>query len=132
MGAGLSRLAPDSLLCLRVGQLKKRVDALETRLADKERFCWSSFCGECCDRPGQSGIGYGFDSLGDRIQSLFPPALAVNILGHVDICVTQNVPHKLRPCDFAQHMAGMHGAEAPKTRFIDRIGRVRISAKAVC
>jgi hypothetical protein len=23
-----------------------------------------------------SGIGYGFDSLGDRIQSLFPPALA--------------------------------------------------------
>ena len=29
-----------------------------------------------------SGIGYGFDSLGDRIHSLFPPALAVNILGH--------------------------------------------------
>lgn len=23
-----------------------------------------------------SGIGYGFDSLGDRIHSLFPPALA--------------------------------------------------------
>jgi len=31
------------------------------------------------------GIGYGLDSLGDRIRSLFPPALAVNILGHVDI-----------------------------------------------
>jgi hypothetical protein len=29
-----------------------------------------------------SGIDYGFDSLGDRIHSLFPPALAVNILGH--------------------------------------------------
>src|SRR5262249_30540889 len=42
-----------------------------------------------------SGIGYGFDSLGDRIHSLFPPALAVN--------------HNLRPCVFAQHTAGMHG-----------------------
>jgi hypothetical protein len=47
------------------------------------------------------GIGYGLDSLGDRIHSLFPPALAVNILGHVDICVTQNVPHNLRACAFA-------------------------------
>jgi hypothetical protein len=29
-------------------------------------------------------------------------------MGHVDICVTQNVPHNLRPCAFAQHMARMH------------------------
>jgi hypothetical protein len=28
-----------------------------------------------------SGIGYGFDSLGDRIHSLFTPVLAVNIPG---------------------------------------------------
>jgi hypothetical protein len=34
-----------------------------------------------------SGIGYGFDSLGDRIHSLFPPTLAVNIRGHADIRV---------------------------------------------
>lgn len=47
-------------------------------------------------------------SLGDRIHSLFPPALAVNILGHVDIRVTHVVPHNLRPCAFAPHMAGMH------------------------
>ena len=32
-----------------------------------------------------SGIGCGFDSLGDRTHSLFPPALAENILGHADI-----------------------------------------------
>jgi hypothetical protein len=43
------------------------------------------------------GIRYGFDSLGDRIDSLFLPALAVNILGHVDIRVTHVVPHNLRP-----------------------------------
>ena len=76
-----------------------------------------------------SGIGYGFDSLGDRIHSLFPPALAVNILGHVDIRVTQNAPHNLLPYAFAQYLAG---AEAPKIPFIARIGRVRISAKTVC
>jgi hypothetical protein len=40
--------------------------------------------------------------------------LAVNILGHVDIRVTPFVPHNLRPCGLAQHMAGMHGAEGPK------------------
>jgi hypothetical protein len=50
-----------------------------------------------------SGIGYGFDSLGDRIHSLFPPALAVNILGHVNIRVTHVVPHNLRPSAFAQN-----------------------------
>ena len=55
--------------------------------------------------------------------------LAVNILGHVDIRVTQNAPHNLLPCAFAQHMAGMRGAEASKIPFI---GRLRISAKAVC
>ena len=47
-------------------------------------------------------------------------------------CVTHVVPHNLRPCDFAQHMAEMSGAEAPKIPFIAPIGRVRISAKAVC
>src|SRR5262249_27275453 len=40
--------------------------------------------------------------------------LAVNILGHVDIRVTQNAPHNLRPCALAQQMTGMHSAEAPK------------------
>ena len=60
----------------------------------------------------------------------FPP-LAVNILGHVDIRVTHAVPHNLRPCAFAQHMAGMHGAEASKIPSIVRSGRVRISANAV-
>jgi len=79
-----------------------------------------------------SGIGYAFDSLGRRIHSLFPPIVAVNILGHVDIHVTQNVMHERRRCAFAQHRAGMHGAEAPKIPFIARIGRVRISAKAAC
>jgi len=79
-----------------------------------------------------SGIGYAFDSLGRRIHSLFPPIVAVNILGHVDIHVTQNVMHERRRCAFAQHRAGMHGAEAPKILFIARIGRVRISAKAAC
>ena len=67
----------------------------------------------------------------DRIHSLFPSTLAANILGHVDIRVTHVVPHNLRPCAFAQHMAGMHGAEASKIPFIARIGRVRISANAV-
>jgi len=65
-----------------------------------------------------SGIGYAFDSLGRRIHSLFPPVVAVM--------------HERRRCAFAQHRAGMHGAEAPKILFIVRIGRVRISAKAVC
>src|SRR5258708_30763857 len=60
--------------------------------------------------------------VGDRIHLLFPPALAVNNLGHVDIRVTHVVPHNLLPCAFAQPMAGMHGAEAPKIPFIARIG----------
>ena len=47
-----------------------------------------------------------------------------DILGHANIDVTQNVPHNLRPCAFAQHTAGMHGAEAPKMPFNARIGRV--------
>jgi hypothetical protein len=46
--------------------------------------------------------------------------------------VTQNVLHEHRRCAFAQHRAGMHGAEARKKLLIARIGRVRISAKAVC
>ena len=77
-----------------------------------------------------SGLGYGLDSLGDRIHSLFPPVLTVNNLGHVDIRVTPVVPHNLRPCAFAQHMAGMHGAEASKIASIARIGRVLVSAKS--
>src|SRR5215472_14802377 len=40
--------------------------------------------------------------------------LAGNILGHVNIRVTHVVPHTLRPRAFAHHVAGMHGAEAPK------------------
>ena len=52
--------------------------------------------------------------------------------GSRDIRVTQNVPHNLRPCAFAQHTAGMHGAEAPKMPFNARIGRVRTSAKSGC
>jgi hypothetical protein len=76
-----------------------------------------------------SGIGYGFDSLGDRIHSLFPPAYAVNILGHVDIrrdpcCPAQSPALRLRA-------AYGWNAEAPKMPFIAPIGRVRISAKAV-
>ena len=44
-----------------------------------------------------SGIGYGFDSLGDRIHSLFPPALAVKQSGSRRyIRVTHFVPHNLR------------------------------------
>ena len=46
--------------------------------------------------------------------------------------VTQIVPHHLRPCAFAQPIAGVHDAEASKIPFIGPIGRVRISAKAVC
>jgi hypothetical protein len=42
------------------------------------------------------------DSSGGRTQSLFPPALTVNILGHVDIRVTHVVPLNLRPYAFAQ------------------------------
>ena len=53
-----------------------------------------------------SGLGYGFDKLGSPHHSPFPPALAVNILGHVNIDVTQSVPDNLRPCAFARHMTG--------------------------
>jgi hypothetical protein len=54
--------------------------------------------------------------VGELLRGLFRPALAVNILGDVDIRVTHVVPHNvvphhLRPCAFAQHMAGMHGVE---------------------
>ena len=70
-----------------------------------------------------SGIGDGFDSLGDRIHSL-PTRSCVNILGHGDIRVTHVVPPNLRPCAFAQPLAGMQGAEVPKIPSIARIGRV--------
>jgi hypothetical protein len=80
-------------------------------------------------------VGLPLPPVGDRIHSLFPPALAVDNLGHVDIRVTHVVPHNvvphmlsrtcpalspalLWPCAFAQHRAGMHspedGAEASK------------------
>lgn len=58
-----------------------------------------------------SRIRYGFDSWGNRIHSPF----LLNILGHVNIRVTQCVPHNVRPCVIAQPLAGMHGAEIPKT-----------------
>jgi hypothetical protein len=70
--------------------------------------------------------------LGSPHPLTLSPIVAVNILGHVDIHVTQNVMHERRRCAFAQHRAGMHGAEAPKILFIARIGRVQISAKAAC
>src|SRR5260370_13295722 len=70
--------------------------------------------------------------VGELLRGLFPPALAVNNLGHVDIRVTHVVPHNLQPCAFAQPMAGMHGAEVSKMPFIARIDRVQISSKAVC
>src|ERR1700683_5511262 len=62
----------------------------------------------------------------DRIE------LRVNILGHANIDVTQNVPYIIRPCAFAQRMPGIHGAEAPKMPVNAAIGRVRISAKSGC
>ena len=51
--------------------------------------------------------------VGELLQAL-PTCSCVNNLGHDDIRVTQVVPAHLRPCAFAQRMAGMHGAEAPK------------------
>jgi hypothetical protein len=75
---------------------------------------------------------WGLYNLGDRIHSLFPPALAVNILGHVDIRVTQNVAHNLRPCAFALHTTGTQVRKLPKLPSISGIARVRISAQAVC
>ena len=59
-------------------------------------------------------VGLPLTPVGDRMHSLFLSVLAVNNLGHVDIRVTRVVPHMIRPCAFAQHMAGMHGADAPK------------------
>jgi hypothetical protein len=43
-----------------------------------------------------------------------PTTLTVNILGHVDIRVTQNVTHNHRPCDLAQRVAGRHSAACPE------------------
>jgi len=44
-------------------------------------------------------VGLPLPPVGDRIHSLFPPALAVNNLGHVDVRVTHVVPHMLsRTC----------------------------------
>jgi hypothetical protein len=57
--------------------------------------------------------------------------------GHVheqvlDQVVQQNVQCDLRPCASRSTKPEYMGAEAPKMAFIARIGRVRISAKAVC
>jgi hypothetical protein len=53
--------------------------------------------------------------VGELLGELFPPALAVDNPGHVDIGKTHIDPHMIRPCAFARHMAEMHGAEAQKT-----------------
>src|SRR3984957_12722383 len=74
------------------------------------------------------GIGYAFESLGRRIHSLFPPTVAVYIMGPVKMRVTPNVLQEDRLCALAQHRSGLRGAEPPKILFIARIGRVRISA----
>jgi hypothetical protein len=42
-------------------------------------------------------VGLPLPPVGDRLNSLFPPALAVNNLGHVDIRVTHVVPHNVVP-----------------------------------
>jgi len=68
--------------------------------------------------------------MGDRVHSPFQAAPAVNILGHVGICVTQNVPHNLQPCAVAQLMVGVRGAVAPKIPVNAGVGRVSISAKS--
>jgi hypothetical protein len=41
--------------------------------------------------------------VGELLGELFPPALAVNNLGHVDIGETHIDPHMIRPCAFPQH-----------------------------
>src|SRR6266851_9222342 len=61
-----------------------------------------------------SGSGNRFYSSGDRVHSLFPPTLAVDVLGHVNVGVAHVVADYLRPCTLAQHQTGGHGAEAPK------------------
>jgi hypothetical protein len=51
-------------------------------------------------------------------------------MGHVDICVTQNVPHNLRPCAFAHHMAAEPAttdtAPSPKPEPSPRVGHSSI------
>src|SRR5208282_713525 len=41
------------------------------------------------------------------VKKSFPPALTVDILGHANIDVTQNVPNNLRPSAFEEHKTGM-------------------------
>ena len=62
-----------------------------------------------------SGIGYGFDSLGDRIHSLFPPDSCRKHSGSRRYSRDPECPVQLQPCVFTQQLAGMHGAYAPKT-----------------
>lgn len=69
-------------------------------------------------------------SCGKRIHSLFPPALAVNILGHVNIRRDPCCP--VQPPALRLRAAYDWNAEAPKIPFIAPLGRVRISAKVVC
>jgi hypothetical protein len=63
-------------------------------------------------------------------NSLFPPALAVNILGHVDIRVTQVVAQKLTSCALAHDWKYMVGK---LSQCLERgLRSVRTSAKAAC
>jgi hypothetical protein len=52
--------------------------------------------------------------------------------GKLQECNAMLQQHASRRPEFGEPQAGMHGAEAPKIAFIAPIGRVRISAKAVC
>jgi hypothetical protein len=58
--------------------------------------------------PNRSG------SHAHSFNSLFPPRLVVDILGHVDRGMSHVVPRYLWPDANTAHQAGVHGAEAPK------------------
>jgi hypothetical protein len=74
-----------------------------------------------------SGIDYASYSLGGRIYSFFPGALAGKATWVTSIFdVTHNVPHDpaiigiaafFRSCAFARRIPGIHRAEAPKITF---------------
>jgi hypothetical protein len=75
---------------------------------------------------------YGFDSLDDPIHSLFPLALAVNNVGHVDIRVTQFVAPNFPALRLRPAYGGNACCGGPENAFIARTGQVRISAKTAC
>ena len=66
----------------------------------------------------------------DLLRDLFPPALAVNNLGHKDIGETLG-PRMIRPCAFTQHMAGCMVRKLRKCLYRG-LSSVRTSAKAAC